>query len=86
MNLVLLFILVSCGSLGAVMATVDENIVTDELTEKIERLETENQDLMTERDELKRAHAEELHKKIILQEEKDKLIKSGKASSYIIPC
>ena len=40
MNLVLLFILVSCGSLGFVVA----NLLTDELTEKIKRLEAQNQD------------------------------------------
>ena len=44
MNLVLLFILVNCGTLGAVVATANENIGTDELTEKIARLETENQE------------------------------------------
>jgi len=36
----LLFILVSCGSLGFVVA----NLLTDELTEKIKRLEAQNQD------------------------------------------
>jgi len=60
MNLVLLFILVSCGGLGAVVATDDGNLsFTDSLTERLERLETENQDkdaliqdLTNERDEL----------------------------------
>ena len=75
MNLILLlFILFSCdGSLGAVVASDDENLVTDSLTEKIERLETEKQELMNERDELKRAKQEEVHKKQTLQVEKDKL-------------
>ena len=70
MNLVLLlFILVSCGSLGVVVAS-------DELAEKIERLEAENQDLTNERDELRRIQAEllgELLEKQTLQVEKENL-------------
>jgi hypothetical protein len=76
MNLVLLFILVSWCSLCAVEATDDENLVTDSLIEKIQRLETENQekdvinqDLTNERDELKRLQGEELRKKQNLQAE-----------------
>ena len=66
MNLVLLFILVSCGSLGAVVASDDGNLVIGELTEKIERLEAQNQE--------KDAIIQELTKeKQTLQVEKDKL-------------
>ena len=44
MNLVLLFILVSCSSFGTMVASDEENLVIDELTKKIERLEAQNQE------------------------------------------
>merc|ERR1719402_837489 len=71
MNLFLLFfILVSWdGSLGAVVASYDENLVI----ELIERLETEKQELMNERDELKRAKEEEKVEKEKLDIENKKL-------------
>ena len=69
MNLVLLlFILVSCGSLGVVASY--------ELAEKIEKLEAENQNLTNERDELKRVQADllgELLEKQTLKIEKENL-------------
>ena len=90
MNLVLLFILVSGGGLGAVVATAGDDcgslviLMTQAFTEKIERLENEVQDLTNERDELKRAHGEELGKRQEIEVEKDNLkIENGKMKEEI---
>jgi len=65
MNLFLLFILVSCGgSLGAVVGSDDGNLVTNELTEKIRRLESENEEKDAIINQLKNIVSDSLIEKI----------------------